>query len=84
MTKPSYMDCWYFIAPLLPVNTDFERGVYIMVFRALKEAEGKRRKSESIPPDTSPPGGIDGMLAGIITKQVGSTANERYRLGSRH
>lgn len=42
MTKPTYMDCWYFIAPLLPVSTDFERGVYVMVFRALKEAEKKR------------------------------------------
>lgn len=38
----TYMDCWYFIAPLLPVNTDFERGVYVMVFRALKEAEERR------------------------------------------
>lgn len=42
MTKPTYMDCRYFIAPLLPVSTDFERGVYVMVFSALKEAEKKR------------------------------------------
>lgn len=42
MTKPTYMDCWYFVAPLIPVNTDFERGVYVMVFRALKEAENRR------------------------------------------
>ena len=42
MTKPTYMDCWYFIAPLIPVSTDFERGVYVMVFLALKEAEEKR------------------------------------------
>lgn len=42
MTKPTYMDCWYFIAPLIPVNTDFERDVYVMVFRALKEAENRR------------------------------------------
>lgn len=20
--KPTYMDCWHFIAPLIPVNTD--------------------------------------------------------------
>ena len=39
--KPTYMDCWYFIAPLIPVNTDFERGMYVMVFCALKEAEEK-------------------------------------------
>jgi hypothetical protein len=41
-TKPTYMDCWYFIAPLLPVSTDFERGVYVTVFRVLKEAEERR------------------------------------------
>jgi hypothetical protein len=45
---------------------------------------GKRRKSESIPPDTRPPGGIGGMWADIIIKQGGSTANERYRLRIRH
>ena len=39
----TFMDCWGFIAPLLPVSTDFERGVYVMVFHALmKEAEKKR------------------------------------------
>lgn len=40
--KPTYMDCWYFIAPLIPVSTDFERGVYVMVFHALKEAKERR------------------------------------------
>lgn len=39
----TFMDCWGIIAPLLPVRTDFERGVYVMVFHALmKEAEKKR------------------------------------------
>lgn len=38
----TYMGCWYFIAPLIPVTTDFAQGVYVMVFRALKEAEEKR------------------------------------------
>lgn len=33
----TFMDCWGFIAPLLPVSTDFERGVYVMVFHALLE-----------------------------------------------
>ena len=42
MTKPTYMDCWFFIAPLIPVSTDFERGVYATVFRVLKEAEERR------------------------------------------
>lgn len=40
--KPTYMDCWYFIATRLPVDTDFAQDVYVMVFRALKEAEEKR------------------------------------------
>lgn len=38
----TYMDCWNFVAPLISVSTDFERGVYVMVFLALKEAEEKR------------------------------------------
>ena len=42
MDNITYMDCWYFIAPLIPVNTDFAQEVYIMVFHALKEAEKKR------------------------------------------
>ena len=42
MNELTYMDCWHFIAPLIPVNTDFGRGVYVMVFCALKEAEERR------------------------------------------
>lgn len=38
----TYMDCWNFIAPLLPVNTDFGQELYVMIFHALKEAEKKR------------------------------------------
>ncbi len=53
MSKPTYMDCWFFIAPLIPVSTDFERVVYVMVFRALKEAEEKRiaKKRKEKPKD---------------------------------
>ena len=40
--KPTYMDCWHFIAQLIPVNTDYTTDIYIMVFNALKEAEKKR------------------------------------------
>ena len=40
--KPTYMDCWHFIAPLIPVNTDCTMDIYVMVFNALKEAEKKR------------------------------------------
>ncbi len=38
----TYMDCWHFIAPLIPVNTDYTMDIYVMVFGALKEAEKKR------------------------------------------
>lgn len=40
--KPTYMDCWHFIAPLIPVSTDYTMDIYVMVFNALKEAEKKR------------------------------------------
>lgn len=36
------MDCWNFIAPLIPVSTDYTMDIYIMGFNALKEAEKKR------------------------------------------
>ncbi len=38
----TFMDCWHFITPLIPVNTDSTMDIYIMVFNALKEAEKKR------------------------------------------
>lgn len=38
----TYMDCWHFIAPLIPVDTYYTIDIYIMVFNALKEAEKKR------------------------------------------
>jgi len=38
----TYMDCWHFIAPLIPVSTDYARTVYCGVFQALKEAEENR------------------------------------------
>ena len=40
--KPTYIDCWYFVAPLIPVNTDYTKSIYCMVLHALKEAEKKR------------------------------------------
>lgn len=38
----TYMDCWHFIAPLIPVDTYYTIDIYLMVFGALKEAEEKR------------------------------------------
>lgn len=45
--KLTYMDCWHFIAPLIPVDTDYTMDIYIMVFNALKEAEKKRIKARA-------------------------------------
>lgn len=42
----TYMDCWHYVAPLLPVTTDFGKEVYVMIFNALKEAE--KRRGEAI------------------------------------
>ena len=41
----TYMDCWHFIAPLIPVNTEYTRDIYCMVYAAMKQAE-KRRLEE--------------------------------------
>lgn len=38
----TFMDCWHFIAPLIPVTTDYTMDIYVMVFGALKDAEKKR------------------------------------------
>ena len=27
--EPTYMDCWHFIAPLIPVDTDYTMDIYI-------------------------------------------------------
>ena len=54
----TYMDCWRFIAPLIPVSTDYTMDIYVMVFGALREAEKRRiaekRKPRKEPPDEQP------------------------------
>jgi hypothetical protein len=43
MGEITYMDCWHYIAPLIPVKADtFSIDVYVMVYQALKEAEERR------------------------------------------
>lgn len=42
MPDITYMDCWHYIAPLIPINTDDERKMYVMIFNALNQAEKKR------------------------------------------
>lgn len=43
--EPTYMDCWHFVAKLLPINSETARTIYCMVFHALKEAD-ERQKEE--------------------------------------
>ena len=39
------MDCWHYIAPLIPISNETSQQVYVMVFQALKEAEERRKKN---------------------------------------
>ena len=48
MAEITYMDCWHFIAPLIPVKVDtYSVDVYVMTFQALKEAEERRAKENN-------------------------------------
>ena len=45
MADLTYMDCWHYIAPLMPITSDrMTTEIYVMVFQALKEAEERRKK----------------------------------------
>ena len=44
----NYMDCWHYVAPLIPVGIDeTSRKVYVIVFNSLKEAEKRRKAGDS-------------------------------------
>lgn len=43
MADLTYMDCWHYIAPLIPMCNKTSQEVYVMVFQALKEAEERRK-----------------------------------------
>jgi hypothetical protein len=47
----TYMDCWHFVAPMIPVNTDYARSIYCMVFSALKEADDRQLKKKGVKKD---------------------------------
>lgn len=40
--KLTYMDCWNFIAPLIPIHhdDDYTTKIYVMVYDALRKAQG--------------------------------------------
>ena len=46
--KPDAMDCWHFIAPLIPLFYDFSMTVYVKTFHALQllEKEEKEKRVE--------------------------------------
>ncbi len=48
MTDLTYMDCWHFIAPLIPICTETSQEIYVMVFQALKEADERRKGNENV------------------------------------
>lgn len=49
MADMTYMDCWHYIAPLIPITSDrMTTEIYVMVFQALKEAE-ERRYVQNLP-----------------------------------
>lgn len=43
MTDLTYMDCWHYIAPLIPIRSETSTEIYVMLFQALKEAEERRK-----------------------------------------
>ncbi len=45
MTDLTYMDCWNYIAPLIPIRTETSQEIYAMVFQALKEAEERWKEN---------------------------------------
>lgn len=47
MSDMTYMDCWYYIAPLIPITSeDWTKDVYVMTFSALKQADERRTKTK--------------------------------------
>ena len=47
--KPDAMNCWHFIAPLIPLADDFSMEVYVKTFHAFKllEKEEKRKNGKN-------------------------------------
>ena len=44
MADLTYMDCWHYIEPLIPITSDrMTTEIYVMLFQALKEAEERRK-----------------------------------------
>lgn len=46
MADLTYMDCWNYIAPLIPISSETSQNIYVMVFQALQEAEKRRKDND--------------------------------------
>ena len=44
--KPNAMDCWHFIAPLIPCADDFSISVYVKTFHAFQLLEEEEKKNK--------------------------------------
>ena len=42
--EPSAMDCWHFIAPIIPITDDYSQSVYVKTFQAFKLLEEEEKK----------------------------------------
>lgn len=45
MADLTYIDCWSYIAPLIPISSEMSQEIYVMVFQALKEVEERRKEN---------------------------------------
>ena len=44
--EPNAMDCWLFIAPLMPLSDDYWMKVYVKTFHAFKLLEAEEKKNK--------------------------------------
>lgn len=44
--EPSAMECWHFIAPMIPITDDFSQHVYVKTFQAFKLLEDEEKKRD--------------------------------------
>ena len=49
--EPTAMDCWKFIATIIPVTDDFSQEAYVKTFMAFKLLEQEEKKKNGINSD---------------------------------
>ena len=42
--EPTAMDCWHFIAPIIPITDDYSQSVYVKTFHAFQLMEDEDKK----------------------------------------